>query len=149
MNNNKTKLTGSDLKKFKKALSEKIAEACDEYGIEFSISDLNPSIRGIMTPQLRMVKKSYLEARKAMPYHRERGQTQPEMRFQNYYEQLGFRQEDLHGKFILNGEEFELMGLKGRNHKVVLRSVKNPLNGEVEYSLIDFFKLSSHESTLR
>jgi len=136
-------LDAGQLAKFQETLYAKISEACQEYNIDYTIGDMNVSDkRGIMTLGLRMVTNAYNSARESNPYFRKRGQTQAEMRFDNYYKNLGLVKDDLHNRFDLHGGIFELLGLKGRNHKVILRPIDGPNSDNVELSLSDFFKAS-------
>lgn len=142
-------LDSANLAKFQETLYAKIAEACDEFNIDYTIGDMNVSDkRGIMTLGLRMVTKAYNTVREANPYFRKKGQTQAEMRFENYYKQLGLVETDLHDRFDLHGGTFELLGLKGRNHKVILRPLDSTNREPVELALSDFFKATGKQPEL-
>lgn len=119
-----TALGDAEREAFREELLAQIARVCKKHHIDVEFGDMSVSEkRGIMHLPLRMVTQAYNKLRKANPYFRERGQTQAEMRFSQYHEEAGLKETDLHERFPIDGILYELLGLKGRSHKVVLKPV--------------------------
>jgi hypothetical protein len=112
---------------FHQDLLSSIETVCRRHGIDVEFGEMSVSdARGIMHLPVRMVTHAYNAWRKANPYFRERGQTQAEMRFAQFHTEVGLTPTDLHDRFEIDGILYELLGLKGRNHKVILKPLNTP-----------------------
>lgn len=117
-------MTDEQREDFREDLITQIEQVCRKHGVDVDFSEFSVTARrGIMHLSLRMVSQTYNLLRQSRPYFRERGQTQAEMRFMQFYASIGLLRSDLHDRFEIEGNTYELLGLKGRTHKVILRPV--------------------------
>lgn len=139
-----TAMADNTIANFEKALIASITELCEKHQVDVSFGELKQSTkRGIMNLGIRMCTKAYNENRESNKYFRKTGQTQAEMRFEKHFHEVGLEESNLHQRFNIGGTQMELLGLKGRQHKVLLRPVgKSDNTSDVQLLSPEFFKLT-------
>lgn len=121
------KITTRDMSAITRELNEALATIGKKHHVALGAQFAHLSKRGKLNIVVRGESGEETAIKKTKVFERRRDdETLPEYRMRLHSKQVGLDMGVLHQKFKIAGKEYEVVGLRGKAHKVLLQNTKKP-----------------------